>query len=652
MNSEWPFIIIRNYGTGKANHNFTVSLFNAQKRYPGLVNEIWFGGGGSLDGLNVIEEKIQENLPYRDSCNELGIKFSFQQGVTLNHDADGKDHGDFTDSDWSITADGKMLKGILCPRSEKTYEYNLKVAKTIMSALKPDSYWPDDDDRLSCKPMICFCERCLAAFNAEYHHDYTRAGLKAALESDDLSVSLPARKEWTEFNSKSLALFSKVYREAAEAVLPDCRLGLQTVCPHSLYDGPDFRPMLAAMSGKDGKKVGIRPGAGYYLDRAPRDMFSKSLGMIKEGARCRKYGFIGQICAEVENWPHVGAEKNPNGQMAESALYLASGVDSLALYWGTDLNRESEENCRFYFDTLAAWKPFLTAVRDAFADTEVSGIATFHGANQLAGGYWENQSCDLKLVENAVPVTKQEALPEAYALPCFAVAELTESDLAAVFAKPVLMDVSSFNELAKRFPNVQFTKKVSIRSFQDLALATAARTAFEVFEGDKRAMDFNHIITPKSNDVRPCSGVTGMDGACGTCVIPTEFGGSVVLMQGIENGFLWTGYRRKTVLNALDSLLPDGGMSVRLMTDATSVCVIGRKTRAGKTAGAFLLNAGIGETMPLELAIRNPAYRSYRIRRPKCEPQTAEIVSRSSREIVLRLDGIPGWQPVLIEGVK
>lgn len=456
MNSEWPFVIIRSYGTGEGNRDFLQCLLEAQKRYPGLVNEIWFGGN-SLDGLEITERKTCENLPWREECSRSGIRFSFQQGITLNHAPDGKDHGRFLDSDWCVDEDGNLCKGLLCPRSGNAYEYNRKTAEIVMSVLKPDSYWPDDDDRLSIKPggnhMVCFCDRCLAAFNAEYHHNYTRSELKEALQTSDDAVSVPIRKEWSCFNGKSLALFSKAFRDAADAVLPDCRLGLQTVFSTSLYDGPDFRPMLEAMSGKDHRKIGIRPGAGYYMDRTPRNMFAKSLDVIKESARCRTYGFIGQICVEVENWPHVSAEKNPHGQMAESSLFLASGADSLALYWGSDLNRESDENYRFYFDTLAAWKPFLTAVRDAFDGSEAAGIAVFHGANQLHNWFREQNGCDVLLLENALPVTKMEASPEAFALPQNAVAELTDDDLASLFAKPVLTDVPAFTELAKRFPD-------------------------------------------------------------------------------------------------------------------------------------------------------------------------------------------------------
>jgi len=338
--------------------------------------------------------------------------------------------------------------------------------------------------------------------------------------------------------------------------------------------------------------------------------------------------------------------------MAESSLYLASGADSLALYWGTDQNRESDELNRFYFDTLAAWKPFFLSIREAFDGAEVSGAALFRGSDLLAHPDWMEQLdvCEIRLMENAVPVTRMESAPEVFVLDQRAVVELAECDFPTVFAKSVLMDVPAFQDLAKRFFSLKFTKKVSIHSFEELAPATSARVAYEVFDGDKRAMDLYHMIRPESDDVRPCSTVTGAVGICGTCVIPTEFGGSVVLMQELANYFLWTGYRRKTVLDALDSLLV-GGMSVRLLTGGFSICVIGRKNADGKTVGAYLLNAGIGRTMPLELAIRNPAFAAYRFIRPEEDPVDLTPIRETAGEKVFSLPPLHAWEPMLIAGI-
>ena len=51
---DFPFIAIRSMGSGATNPKFTETIFAANEKYPGLVDEIWFGGcspyvTGSLD---------------------------------------------------------------------------------------------------------------------------------------------------------------------------------------------------------------------------------------------------------------------------------------------------------------------------------------------------------------------------------------------------------------------------------------------------------------------------------------------------------------------------------------------------------------------------------------------------------------------------
>ena len=102
-------------------------------------------------------------------------------------------------------------------------------------------------------------------------------------------------------------------------------------------------------------------------------------------------------------------------------------------------------------------------------------------------------------------------------------------------------------------------------------------------------------------------------------------------------------------MDALDQALP-GGMDGRLMTDGFAVFPIVRRTAGGRTAGVFLLNLSIGETPELEFAIRRPAYRKYRLRRPGKKSAWPQVVREDAEEIVLRLPPLFGWQPMLLEG--
>ena len=651
---DWPFAIVRSYGSGDANKNFTEILLAEQDLHPGLIDEIWFSGAGALDPDALVRQVgIDENIRWREECRKRGIAFSYQQGVTLNHTSSGDVvPPGFPDDAWAVDVDRNRVNGLLCPTSPAAREANRRVAKLLMAELKPDSYWPDDDLRLTRHGnRICFCDRCIGLFNAEFGHSLSRKDLAAAIHGETPDATL--RADWTEFNRRNLGRFASVYREVADEVHPSCRLGIQTIFSYEQYDGDDFRPMLEALSGPDHRPVGIRPGSGYYLDRTPRDMFSKGLHVLFEAARCKHYGFVRQICYESENWPHVSAEKNPGSQMLENALALAAGCDSLALYWGSDTNRESDDNFRFYFETFAKWKPFLLAIRDAFKGSVPAGVSEYRGENRLAAANWmmHGDEAELRLIENGLPLSCEYAAPQAFWLTASKVETLSEADLKKLFAKPVLTDVAAFAALAERFPKLDFIRKVKIASVAEIAPATSNIDCFEVFPGDCKARDVHGVITPCADDVVPFSAISSAADACGTCVVPTEFGGKVVLCQCLAPYFLWTGPRRTAILDALDSAIPFVKTAVRLLTGGYAVSVLAHVNRDGRTVGAFLVNAACGETPPLELAIRIPAFYRWQIRTPEAT-FPAEILSADANEVRLRLPPMKAWTPLLVEGVK
>ena len=649
---EWPFIIIRNYGTGLENKNFIRCTFEAQRRYPGLIEEIWFSGN-ALAAWEVNQKLALENLIFRDECKKLGICFSYQQGLTLNHAPDGNKRQDiFSEDAWAVSDTGERCFGLFCANSEEAREYTRKQAENFLALLQVDSYWPDDDLRLYSKPSgnICFCDRCLGKFNQKHGYHFTREQLVEQLFGENPSAQV--RYEWTLFNGESLGGFASSFRHAVDHVLPSCRLGIQTVDSNWQYDGPDYKPIIENLAGPEHQMVGVRPGACYYSDASPRDMLFKVLAVGEEAARCKNYGFVGQLCYEAENWPHISALKTPEAQMTEAALALASGMDSLALYWGSDKNAESDENYAFYYDTLAQYKPYFTMIRDAFQHSHLTGGSLYHGGNRMGEPEWlaTDDSIEIFLQYNALPIVRKSSKSEFYILNHRAVRELAEEDLTPVFSRTVLMDVAAFRLLKTRFPLLKFPEKVRFTDIDGNAHAAGGEDIYECFESRYQALNFHTMIHAESPDVKAFSSFSHNADAMGICTISTEFGGNVVLIQSLD-GQLWTGYRRKSILDALDSVIP-GGMAARLITNGFKINILTRQDdRNGKTTGVFLLNLSIGGTPDLELAIRNPAFTEYQIIIPKQDPVKLIPVSETATEKRFRIPGLNAWQSVLIAGV-
>ena len=653
VTNDVPFALLRSYGTYEDNRDFTERVFAAQERHPGLIEEIWFSGGGDEFGDPAAYGRgaAERNLGAKGRCRELGIRFSYQQGVTLNHGPDGVRRANIPEDAWVVDRNGKVQYGLFCCTSSFVKDFCREKAKAVMAALKPDTYWPDDDLRLNKlpnAPSLCFCPRCVKLFGEKVGRTFDREGLLLALTNRVGSAEI--RRQWCAFNGEMLGAYAKVYREAADAVSPATRICQQSPYVVSAVNGDAYRHILAAYDG-NGVGTGVRPGGGYYGDENPFALLGKGMCVAKDAARVSRLGCVREICYEAENWPHIGALKSPGGMMTENAYAIALGCNSLALYWGADLNGESAASYDFFFDTFAAWKPFLVSMRDAFRGTLPGGVASCFGEGRFASDSWLT-TMDVwhaaVLARNALPVADQEAYPDCYTLNGTAVSTLAKEDLAKVFAKAVLVDVTTFGKLAERFPDLGFVRKVRVTEPpREKALATDLRAAgFEKFKTLGKCETVLGFIYPQAPDVVRMSELTADPKACGTCLIPTEFGGTVVLVQDMAFAapgwagpqHVWAGCRRHAILDALDVAVP-GGLPVRLRTDGYACVVVARKTPDGRTAGAFVMNTGTGETPPLELAIRRGVGNRWQLLRPKAD--AVAVGSSVGGETVVRLPPLP-----------
>lgn len=650
---KWPFAIVRSYGTGDENAQFLEALFAAQGRHPGLVEEIWFAGGGTGSGSNAYEQAIAPNIGWRDRCRSHGIAFSYQQGGTLGHDAGGE-NSQFLNDAWVVNEKGKNWPGIFCVNSPAALESNRRFMELVLRELQPDSYWPDDDMRLSkarwLGGYICMCDRCLSLFNKETGGSWTREALAKMLRdpSNNTPAGARVRDAWSKFNARSLARLTSVYRETADRVMPSCRLGLQVCDIRVQYQEAEPRIYLEGLSGNGRAGIGVRPGGGYWDERNHEKFVHKAVvEVMLESTRCRSYGFVKQCCYEAENWPHIAALKTPGSMMLECATVLAAGCDSLALYWGSDKNGEPRDTYDFFFETFAAWKPYLLAVRDMGVGTLPSGVSEFIGENTRIGDNWgwRNLHQYDRLAENAVPLSCKYGAIEAYWLDAERAKTISRADLPRLFAKPVLMTADAFPVMTKAFPDVGFLQKVEVRDFD----------GYETFKGGYKATNVSAAFVPRAADVKGLSGLEQEGRAVegfGTCVIPTEFGGHVIGIQGIDMSRnlagcqLWTSARREAILDALDSAVP-GKMRARLLTGGHSVEIIVRADADGKTAGVFLLNASMGATRPLKLAIRNGKTVQWRVRTQASAVQV-QTTQKPDGEVVIDLPPLPAASSCLI----
>lgn len=410
---RWPFIVIRHTSAINARPDVFAQLVDCHRRHPGVCDEFWFAGGGRKT-FELVAEEAARVAAFRPLCEETGIRLSYQQGVTLGHGVahDGQPkpgEQEFPQDAWQVGRDGRPLH-YFCPRSPAVLAWERTFAKTILSVAKPDSYWLDDDLRLGVKKQDgCFCPRCIEVFNAKTGGGWTRETLVAKLYSN--AVREPVRSAWIDFNAESLALFAAEARKAADELKSPCRMAYQAVWSDTIYTGYDTKPLLEALSGPDRKPVGIRPGAWFYVEENPREMVGKCLSVAREAERCRSYGgLVASVCYEQETYPRHVLHKSPGAIMTECTLALASGCDSLSLYWYSASEPEPVAEYGRFLSALAVARPYFERLAASTRRTRLAGLSRFVGSAAAETADFDlRDQTDYDLACAGIPVSVMES---------------------------------------------------------------------------------------------------------------------------------------------------------------------------------------------------------------------------------------------------
>ena len=441
---RWPLVVIRHTGEINGKPEVFRQLIDEHRRYPGACDEFWFCAPGRKQGAE-LERDCRAFARYRSLCDEVGIRMSFQQGVTLGHGEDPETPapGDWalSESSWQVMLDGRRMR-FPCPRSPEVQALEKAYVKTVLAVAAPDSIWLDDDLRLGiCKPDGCFCERCLEAFSRRVGRSWSREELVAHLYSSEDRE--PIRAQWIAFNAESLGLFAAAARAAVDEAGAACRLGYQAVWADTIYTGRDMMPLLEGLSGPKNRLVGIRPGALNYTEEHPREMVRKCLGVSREAERCRTWGRIGTVCYEQETYPRHLLHKSPGAIVVESALAFASGCDTVSEYWYAAECPEPISEYGRFLKALKDARPYFKCLSQSVRRTRLGGVARYVGSR--AGevkGFDLRDEADFWLACAGIPVTVAESGTRCWYLTAKSVREMDDRDWKMVSVTGALVPAS------------------------------------------------------------------------------------------------------------------------------------------------------------------------------------------------------------------
>lgn len=370
-------MMIRLWPEFSDNPEQTDALIDAFRKYD-FCDEVWLKAQTPFThSLAWHEEHAAKMALAADKMREAGIIPSMQE-VVLGH-GDGMTVFDvMKDSTihWGtmVGPDGRRTGSVNCPRQKAYLDHIEKSIAIYAEKVKPRSIYLDDDMRLTHHTpatMGCYCDDCIALFNAEHGYSYGRESLVQALLDNEGQGRL--RKEWIGFGQESLAGVAAAIARGAHRVSPETRIGLQHASFHrKLMEGHDWNPMFRAMMAESGHAPLSRPGNGFYDDHSPRGMLKKGLDISRQIRRLIPE--ITEISPEIEGYVHKASGKSPRGIALETMYYLAMGGTQMSYAIICGAREPISWYADNYFKALADVKPFAKEYADFNAGSLPAGI--------------------------------------------------------------------------------------------------------------------------------------------------------------------------------------------------------------------------------------------------------------------------------------
>lgn len=338
-------------------HETWTATFNAIAANPGCCDEIWFSTGTGAPPLEWHRQRAEVLAKAVKDVKASGIAPSLQFQATIGHGDSFVTAEMCAMKTWTGWTDWKGLEDRFCncPRQTAFLQY-LRDVSAIYARLGFSALWIDDDLRIayhrpadsSGRRVGCFCETCIAAFNAETGGKWTRETLARAVMADD-----EVHAQWRAFSVRSIALVAKAIAEVFASVSPGTMMALQ--CASGVEVDDQVCEVLKTLHTVTGLPVGCRPGGGSYYDDNPNIVVIKSINAAALRGRIGNPGYIKVWTPEIESWPRTYYSRSSQGVLAEGFSALMYGFNSVSFF----ISNSAMEDASLY--GAAMWKPLAEA---------------------------------------------------------------------------------------------------------------------------------------------------------------------------------------------------------------------------------------------------------------------------------------------------
>ena len=651
-------------------------LADAIKRQKGSCDTVWLITDHHFPAIERHREYAEGWLPAMKIFKEAGLEVAIQTAQTFGHGDPSKPlapdriagmtDGDGVVRDLMVGPDGRKNIACFCWRGERYLEYMKGMVSAYAEVLKPDRFWLDDDVRATNHApnnFGCFCDNCIAKFNALHGSSFTRESLVHNINYGD-----PVwRERFVEYNRASLRNFAYEMAKAILAVSPDTAMGYE-FGHFSAYCGKDVDYVFDGFRNAGAKRIHARPGAGHYNDKDPYGQFVKAFDLDRENAVTPDY--VESMDAELENLPGVLYGKSIGGIINESALDLAIGCNGITL---TDVQSMHEpieyyerilaalSEARPYFERLSdvsrrgyrggacihlSERPFATAPNDAEAPFE---WAVRYVAEK-----------EFPFTRLGIPFCFDDKHPSSYVIKGSFVDALCDEEIEFLLSRPVLADGSAVRKIIDRGYGDHFGIRpvpMPCHGFERMTddPINAGRAGIFFDENPYSSIPMPRYIFDGISDSDRVLGIAQKspifsDGTdIGPCTVITTVGkGGEGVRWAIFGYSLWcditSSAKRNQILGALDEISP---LPARIREDAIAALYTSVDD-SGRLLSATVANASQSPTEELTLAVRRPVGETAELMGAGKSPLKISITKQDNGELTVKIPPLAPYEIVTL----
>lgn len=665
-------------GLFQLNTDRTAELIEAIKRQPGSCDKVWLTTMGYYPTLEKHTQIAEEWMKPAKMFQDAGISVALHVANTIGHGdfsfAAPENGGEFgkgmlnsIDDPFMVGPNGEKNKSCFCWNSKGFRRYTKSVVKIYCERLHPERLWFDDDLRAHNhypSQYGCYCERCIALFNAKYKSTFTRKTLVHEINYGNTEW----RRKYIEFVKQGMYDFTYEIAHAAAETTEGLTFGYEY--EHwGNYMGTDDFHVLKALYDASGKPVETRPGGSYYHDKAPWEQYVKAMVIAAANSLLPEY--VQASVAEIEDLPGTVYGKSIGGIINEGTLDLAIGCTDISL---TDV-QSCHESMKYYekiFAKISGVKPYWDRLSEISANCCRGGVNIYMGKQPHLRVISEDSEpfswvpymleSEIGWLKLGIPITYDRRNPSAYILNHNWVNSLTDEDISFLLTKPVIADGESIQKLIERgfgsyfalkpepvgngtmeiFTNNPINGSKSGQFYNENPYASVPMQRYIFHELDQTSevlgKMYNESFVSDEAYLGPCTLITEIKNSNKAKPVKWMISGYSLWNDRISSG------KRNQIVRALDEITT---MPVTLVSEEQAV-VIPSLSQTGETVSVSIAACSQSGTDDLQLIIRKPHGMRANVMTSRNRRINAEIKEHRDDEILVSISSLDPYEIMTI----